>query len=226
MKNYFVSFVSDDRKVAEQVVAALRKDNPAIKFFWPENRPEDGKGFGAVAKTLREADGVICVIASPEAGMNPWICFEIGAAIGGGKRRLMLLGPGLEQRMEFSQPLQGMHRVAGSNKAAVQKGLEVAGLRASEPAVRNVMDALRPPVILSCKYGRGGTWYTLPTEEREALTAALDGMKKVEIGNHLIGNRDPIPGTSKVLRVEMKRAGERYVRMYEEGTTISRNDLW
>lgn len=226
MKNYFVSFVGDDRKVAEQVVAALRKDNPAIKFFWNENPVEGGKGFGAMAKALREADGVICVIASPEAGMNPWICFEIGAAIGGGKRRLMLLGPGLEQGMEFLQPLQGMHRVVGSNKPAVQKGLEVAGLRASEPAVRNVMDALQPPVILSCKYGRGGTWYTFPTEEREALTAALDKMEKVQIGNHLIGNRDPIPGTSKVLRVQVKRAGEQYVRMLDEGTAFSRNDLW
>lgn len=226
MKTYLVSFVSDDRKLAEQVVAGLRKDNPAIKFFWPESRPEDGKGFGAMAKALREADGVISVIASPGAGMNSWICFEIGAAIGGGKRRLILLGPGLEQGVEFSKPLHGIHRVVWSNKPAVQKGLESAGLRASDSAVRNVMTALQPPVILSCKYGRGGTWYTFPTEEREALTAALDKMERVQIGNHLIGNRDPIPGTAKVLRVQVKRAGEQYVRMLEEGTAISRNDLW
>jgi hypothetical protein len=227
MKNYFVSFVNEDRKVAEQVATALRKDNPAIKFSWVEKLSDGEKGwFGPIAKALREADGVVCVMASRAAATDPWIGFEMGAAIGGGKRRLILLGPGLEEGVEFSKPLQGLQRIVWSNKPAVQKGLESAGLQKSDNAVRNLMAAFQPPVVLSCKYGRGGTWYTFSTEERGAFTALLDSMGQVEIGNQLIGNRDPIPGTAKVLRVEVKRAGERYVRMFDEKATISRRDLW
>ena len=65
MKTYLVSFISDDKKVAEQVAAALRKDNPAVQFSWVEKLSDGEKGwFGPIAKALREADGVVCVMAS------------------------------------------------------------------------------------------------------------------------------------------------------------------
>jgi len=128
--------------------------------------------------------------------------------------------------MELSKPLQELQYVGWSDRIALKRELKRAKLGSSSAAVEQLVRALEPPRLVACTYGEGGNWYTYSPVERGRFANSLENLKELVVGNHLIGNRDPSPGNPKVLRVEIARAGERYVKSFDEGATVYRGDLW
>jgi len=224
---YFVSFDGRDRNIAILVVEALRQNNPNKSFFWTGDSLLGGKGwFGRIEESLEKAEGIICLITNNRSGTNNWLNLEVGAAIGGGKHRIIIVGPGIAAPMELSKPLQELQYIGWSDRVALKRELKRAKLASSMRAVESLVAALEPPKIVSCIYGEGKHWHTYSPMERGRFANSLENLKEIVVGNHLIGNHDPSPGYPKVLRVEIERAGEQYVKSFDEGTTVYRGDLW
>jgi len=224
---YFVSFDGRDRNIAGLVVEALRRHNPKKSFFWTGDSLVGGTGwFGRIEKSLRDANGVICLITNNRSGTNNWLNLEVGAAIGGGKHRIIIIGPGISVPMELSKPLQELQYIDWSNRIALKCELKRAKLGSSSAAVDQLVRALESPRIVACTYGEGGNWYTYSPVERGRFANALENLKELVVGNHLIGNRDPSEGNPKVLKVKIDRADERYIKTFDEGATVYRGDLW
>jgi TIR domain len=227
MDVYFVSFDGRDRNIAVLVVDVLRRNNPAKTFFWTGDSLVGGRSwFARIENSLRDAKGIICLITNNRSGTNNWINFEVGAAIGGRKNRIIIVGPGIGAPMELSKPLQELQYIGWSDRVALKRELKRAKLASSTGAVEELVSALEPPKITSCSYGEGGNWYEYSRIERGRFATSIENLKEIIIGNHLIGDRDPSPGYPKVLRVEIERAGERYIKSFDEGATVYRGDLW
>ena len=227
MQTYFVSFDGRDRNIAVLVVEALRQNNPKKAFFWTGDSLVGGRGwFGRIEGSLENAEGIICLITNNRSGTNNWINLEIGAAIGGRKHRIIIVGPGIATPMELSKPLQELQYIGWSDRVALKRELKRAKLASSSQAVENLVSALGAPKIVSCTYGEGQHWYTYSAVERGRFANSLENLKEIVIGNHLIGNHDPSPGYPKVLRVGIERAGGQYVKSFDEGATVYRGDLW
>ena len=107
MQNYFVSWDSQDEGMVRPIVEALQTHNQNKKIFWSRESIRGGNVWDDVIyKQLEAADGIVGVLTNNESGFNNFINFEIGAAIGGGKKLMIILAPGLSGTVELSVPLQ------------------------------------------------------------------------------------------------------------------------
>src|SRR5436309_518123 len=117
MKHYFVSWDSDDENMVRPIVTSLRKRNPTSEFFWSKDSIPTGRTWDDfVYKKLSAAEAVIAVLTSGDSGLNNFINFEVGAAIGGDKKLLTILGPGLTPADELSTPLKCLQYTNWSDK--------------------------------------------------------------------------------------------------------------
>jgi hypothetical protein len=225
--SYFVSFDGKDRNIAALFVDALRRHNTGKRFFWTGDSLVGGKGwFHRIERALANAKGVVCLITNNQSGTNNWINLEVGAAIGGRKRCILIIAPGISCPAELSRPLQELQYLVWSDRIALRRELKRTKLAFSRRAVEDLVAVFEPPRIISCMYGEGENWHTYTNAERRRFSAVLENQKEIVIGNHLIGNHDPSPGNPKVLRIEVERASERYFKSVDEGAMLRRGDLW
>ena len=208
------------------IVSSLRRRNPSKRFFWTGDSLQSGRSwFARIERELRWCKGVISLITNNQSGTNNWINLEIGAAIGGEKFGIIIIAPGISVPLELSRPLQELQYVIWADRAALGRALKRSKLNGSKAAVEELVSALEPPKIVSCRYGEGTKWHEFGDVERKQFEELLENRKELVIGNHL-ANCDPSPGKRKALVIQVKRAGQSYARTVEEGAVLYRSYLW
>jgi hypothetical protein len=86
VRRYFVSWDSNDQKMVRPIVVSFRTRNPKAEFFWSKDSIPTGKTWDEFVYTkLRAAEAVIAILTSGDSGLNNFINFEVGGAIGGDK---------------------------------------------------------------------------------------------------------------------------------------------
>ena len=228
MKRYFVSWDSDDEKIVRPIVESLRKRNPVAEFFWSKDSIPTGRTWDDFVYTkLRDAEAIIAVLTNGSSGLNNFINFEIGGAIGGKKKLLTILAPGLTPAHELSTPLKCLQYTTWSDKQTLGRAMADLELEHSEQAVQEIVDALTPYEITAARYGYGETWYNFTGPHLSELAAKIENRKQgVVVSNELMNGADPCYGTRKQLEVTVRRLALTNTLLFNEGVVIKRSDLW
>src|SRR5439155_14742664 len=160
MNRYFISWDSNDETMVRPIVASLRTRNPKADFFWSKDSIPTGRTWDEFVYTkLRGAEAIIAILTSGDSGLNNFINFEIGGAIGGDKKLLTILAPGLTAADELSTPLKCLQYVNWNDKENLALALGTLELERSANAVQDLVDALTPYEIVAARYGHGEAWY-------------------------------------------------------------------
>jgi hypothetical protein len=228
MKRFFVSWDSNDEKMVAPVVITLRKRNPKAEFFWSKDSIPTGRTWDDfVYMKLRESEVVIALLTNGDSGLNNFINFEVGGAVGGGKKLLTILAPGLTPADELSTPLRCLQYTMWSDKKNLRAALAELDLDHSAEAVQEIVDALTPYEITAARYGHGKTWYNFTGPHLTELAAKIENRKQgLPVDNALMNGADPCYGTRKQLEITARRLVLTKTLPFEEGTVIKRSDLW
>ena len=228
MKRYFVSWDSNDETIVRPIVNSLRKRNPASEFFWSKDSIQTGRTWDEFVYTkLREAEAVVGILTNGSSGLNNFINFEIGGAIGGQKKLLTMLAPGLTPGHELSTPLRCLQYTIWSDKENLARAMAELELEDSEQAVQEIIDALTPYEITAARYGSGEAWYNFTGPHLSELAAKIENRKQgVPVNNELMNGADPCYGTRKQLEVTVRRLALTRTVVFDEGVLIKRSDLW
>ncbi len=93
----FISYPNDDLEWVRQFAEALQKFE--VEVWLDEWRIPAGASIrGAVDKGLRESDAIIAIISQSNVS-RPNVFFELGAAIGTGKRLIPIVSQDVENRL-------------------------------------------------------------------------------------------------------------------------------
>jgi hypothetical protein len=228
MKHYFVSWDSDDENMVRPIVTSLRKRNPTAEFFWSKDSIPTGRTWDDFVYTkLSAAEAVIAVLTSGDSGLNNFINFEVGGAIGGAKKLLTILAPGLTAADELSTPLKCLQYTNWADKHNLARSMTELELEASVGAVQDIVDALTPYEIIAARYGHGETWHNFAGPHLTRLASEIENRKQgVTVTNELMGGADPCYGTRKQLEITVRRLALTKTLSFDEGMMIKRSDLW
>ena len=210
------------------VVVSLRKRNPKAEFFWSRDSIPPGKTWDEfVYLKLKKAEAVIALLTSGDSGLNNFINFEVGGAIGGDKELVTILAPGLTPADELSTPLKCLQYVNWNDKENIAFALGTLELERSADAVQDLVDALTPYQIVAARYGHGEAWYNFAGPHLSELASQIENRKfGIVVSNELIRGADPFYGTQKQLEITVRRLALEKVLSFNEGETIKRSDLW
>ena len=178
---------------------------------------------------MRESEAVIAVLTNGDSGLNNFINFEVGGAVGGGKKLLTILAPGLTPGDELSTPLRCLQYTLWSDKTNLGAALAESDLDHSHSAeaVQEIVDALTPYEITAARYGHARTWYNFEGPHLTELAEKIDNRKQgIAVDNALMNGADPCYGTRKQLEVTVRRLTLTKTLIFYEGTVIKRSDLW
>lgn len=228
MQNYFVSWDSQDEGMVRPIVEALQRHNQNKTIFWSRDSIRGGNVWDDVVyKQLEAADGIVGVLTNNESGFNNFINFEIGAAIGGGKKRMIILAPGLSGTVELSVPLQRLQYTGWSDRKNLRADLLNLELDASDVVVEELVLALTPYGLISCRFGSDPHWHNFTNPHLIAFGNMIENKKtNIPVGNELVNYLDPYPGTRKVLEVTVERNGRQTTKIFPEEYRLRRSDLW
>jgi hypothetical protein len=228
MKNYFVSWDSDDENMVRPIVSSLRTRNPKEEFFWSKDSIPTGRTWDEfVYMKLRTAEAVIAVLTSGDSGLNNFINFEVGGAIGGDKKLLTILAPGLTAADELSTPLKCLQYTTWSDKDNLALAMAELELERSVEAVQDIVDALTPYEIIAAQYGHGDAWHNFTGPHLSGLSAQIENHKQgVAVSNQLMGGADPCYGVRKQLEITVRRLALTRTLSFGESVMIKRSDLW
>ena len=169
---------------------------------------------------------MIAVLTNGDSGLNNFINFEVGGAVGGGKKLLTILAPGLTPGDELG-PLRCLQYTLWSDKKNLGAALAELDLDHSAGAVQEIVDALTPYEVIAARYGHAKTWYNLAGPHLTELAAKIENRKQgVPMGNALMNGADPCYGTRKQLDITVRRLALTKTLTFEEDTVIKRSDLW
>jgi hypothetical protein len=193
VRRYFVSWDSNDQKMVRPIVVSLRTRNPKAEFFWSKDSIPTGKTWDEFVYTkLRAAEAVIAILTSGDSGLNNFINFEVGGAIGGDKKLLTILAPGLTAADELSTPLKCLQYTNWSDKDNLVLAMAELELEQSLEAVQNIVDALTPYEVIAARYGHGEAWHNFTGPHLSQLAAEIENRKDgVTVDNRLMGGADP-----------------------------------
>jgi len=228
MKRYFVSWDSNDEKMVRPIVLSFRTRNPQAEFFWSKDSIPTGRTWDDFVYTrLREAEALIALLTSKDSGLNNFINFEVGGAIGGDKKLLTLLAPGLTAAQELSTPLKCLQYTSWNDKGNLATAMTNLELDSSPEAGQDVVDALTPYEIIAARYGHGDTWHNFTCPHLTRLAAEIENRNDgVTVDNRLMGGADPCYGTPKQLEITVRRLAVTRMLSFNEYVTLRRSDLW
>ncbi len=228
MKLYFISWDSIDEKIVRLIVRSLRTRNPSAEFFWSKDSIPSGQTWdNFVYEKLRTAEAVIIILTNGDSGLNNFINFEAGGAVGGGKKLLTILASGLTAADELSTPLKCLQYTVWSDQENLRRAMAELNLDNSVPAVKEIVDALTPYTITAARYGCDDAWYTFKGPFLQELADKIENQKNgILVGNDLLRGGDPCYGSRKKLEITASRLAITKMLSFEEGTMIKRSDLW
>lgn len=228
MQNYFISWDSQDEGMVRPIVEALQRHNQKKTIFWSRDSIRGGNVWDDVIyKQLEAADGIVGILTNNESGFNNFINFEIGAAIGGGKKLMIILAPGLSGTVELSVPLQRLQYTGWSDRKNLKADLVNLELDASDAAVEELVLALTPYTLISCRFGSDPHWHSFTQPHLAAFGNMVENKKtNILVGNELVNYLDPYPGTRKVLELTVERNGRQTTKVFPEEHHLKRSELW
>jgi hypothetical protein len=127
-KKIFLSYGVPDRPWAEELAEALRSLGADVWFDQWSVHPGDNLA-DAIEQGLRQADFIVFVL-SPETVHRPNLYFELGAAVGMGKRVAAVV-PETVGRAELPAPLLTRKYIAKASPEETAKALVVSGENSS-----------------------------------------------------------------------------------------------
>jgi TIR domain len=228
MQNYFVSWDSQDEGMVRPIVEALERHNRGKTIFWSKDSIRGGKVWDdVISKHLEAADGVMAVLTNNESGLNNFINFEIGGAIGGAKKLMIILAPGLSGTVERSVPLQRLQYTSWNDRKNLSADLANLELCACDAVVDELVLALTPYHLVSCRFGDDTHWHDFTAAHLNTFGNMVENRKtNIVVDNELVNCLDPCLRIPKVLEVTVERNGNRTIRRFQEGYRLKRSDLW
>ena len=132
---------------------------------------------------------MIAVLTDGDSGLNNFINFEVGGAVGGGKKLLTILAPGLTPGDELRTPTQMLAVHAMERKEDLRSSARRIGLDHSAGAVQEIVDALTPYEVIAARYRHAKTSYKFAGPHLTELAAKIENRKRRTDGHALIWSR-------------------------------------
>jgi hypothetical protein len=140
---------------------------------------------------------------------------------------MIILAPGLSGTVELSVPLQRLQYTSWSDRKNLKEDLVNLELDASDAIVEELVLALTPYKLISCRFGSEPHWHNFTNPHLVAFGNIVENKKtNIPVGNELVNYLDPFPGTRKVLEVRVERNGKQTTRVFPEDYRLKRSDLW
>jgi|GEM_PF-5937740 len=133
---YFISHESYAKTEAVHLRELLLSINSEHALFLTSDWESLGSGnvwMGDIFAALQNCDELIVLITRTEAFSNLWINFEIGAAIGRGKKPRILISGGIDLA-DMKYPIKGIHCISTGDTNRWNNEFESLGYKITDHA--------------------------------------------------------------------------------------------
>ena len=118
----FISYSRDDADWVRRFAEALRQQN--VTVWWDEEQVSPGESLpDAIEAGLRSSDAIVSVL-TPANARRPDVLFELGFALGTGKRLIPIISPDLDRSAIPFELRTRQHLARGSPDEAARKVAE------------------------------------------------------------------------------------------------------